>query len=135
MPRVRIRTRAGRWAVLHAARLSGPAAGGAAGATAVVLEPAPPAEVAPLVLQAYALTARETRVAQLVLQGHSTAEIGAALCISALTVQDHLKAVFAKTGVNNRRSLVAQVFAQQSRPRPGRGRPPAAAVRSAAGTP
>jgi DNA-binding CsgD family transcriptional regulator len=75
--------------------------------------------VAPLVLQAYDLTARETRVAQLVLQGRSTAEIGAALCISALTVQDHLKAVFAKTGVNNRRSLVAQVFAQQHQPPEG----------------
>jgi DNA-binding CsgD family transcriptional regulator len=111
MPRVRILTRAGRWAVLHAARLSGPGAGGA---TAVILEPAPPAEVAPLVLRAYDLTARETRVAQLVLQGRSTPEIAAELCISALTVQDHLKAVFEKTGVNNRRSLVARVFAQQA---------------------
>lgn len=110
LPRGRVRTRAGRWAILHAARLSGPAAGGA---TAVVVEPAPPVEVAPLVLRAYALTARETRVAQLVLQGHSTVEIAAALCISALTVQDHLKAIFAKTGVNNRRALVAQIFARQ----------------------
>jgi DNA-binding CsgD family transcriptional regulator len=114
MPRVRIRTRSGRWAVLHAARLSSQGAGGA---TAVILEQAPPAEVAPLVLQAYDLTAREMRVAQLVLQGRSTAEIVAELCISALTVQDHLKAVFEKTGVNNRRSLVAQVFAQQYAPR------------------
>ena len=108
MPRVRIHTRAGRWAVLHASRLSGHG-----GATAVIVEQAPSADVAPLVLQAYRLTARETRVAQLVLLGRSTHEISAELCISALTVQDHLKAVFEKTGVNNRRSLVAQVFAQQ----------------------
>lgn len=114
MPRVRIRTRAGRWAVLHAARLSGR---GADGATAVIVEQASPTEVAPLVLQAYELTERETRVAQLVLQGLSTNEIVAELCISALTVQDHLKAVFEKTGVNNRRSLVAQVFAQQYKSR------------------
>ncbi|MGN6361144.1 MAG: LuxR C-terminal-related transcriptional regulator [Thermomicrobiales bacterium] len=110
LPRGRVRTRAGRWATLHAARLAGPGAGGA---TAVVVEPAPPVEIVPLVLRAYALTARETLVAQLVLHGRSTAEIAATLCISALTVQDHLKAIFAKTGVNNRRSLVAHVFARQ----------------------
>lgn len=114
MPRVRVRTRAGRWLVLHAARLSGV---GANGATAVMLEQALPMEVAPLVLQAYALTEREARVAQLVLQGLATSEISERLCISALTVQDHLKAVFEKTGVNSRRALVAQVFAQQYKPR------------------
>lgn len=110
LPRVRVHTRANRWVALHAARLSGP---GMVGTTAVILESATPAELAPLVLQAYSLTPRETRVAQLVLQGHSTTEIGQKLCISALTVQDHLKAVFTKTGVNNRRSLVAHVFAKQ----------------------
>ena len=114
MPRVRVRTRAGRWLVLHAARLSG---AGASGATAVMLEQAPPLEVAPLVLQAYALTEREARVAQLVLQGLATREISERLSISALTVQDHLKAVFDKTGVNSRRALVAQVFAQHYMPR------------------
>jgi DNA-binding CsgD family transcriptional regulator len=114
MPRVRALTRAGRWVVLHAARLSGQ---GTSGATAVILEDATPADVAPLVFQAYALTERETRVAQLVLLGRSTNEISAQLCISALTVQDHLKAIFEKTGVNNRRSLVAHVFANHYLPR------------------
>jgi DNA-binding CsgD family transcriptional regulator len=114
MPRARVRTRAGRWLVLHASRLSGV---GTSGATAVMLEQALPLEVAPLVLHAYALTAREARVAQLVLQGLATREIAERLCISALTVQDHLKAVFGKTGVNSRRALVAQVFAQHHKPR------------------
>jgi DNA-binding CsgD family transcriptional regulator len=113
MPSVRVRTGAGRWLVLHAARLSG---SGVGGATAVVLEQAPPLEVAPLVLQAYALTEREAHVAQLVLQGLATREISERLCISALTVQDHLKAVFEKTGVSSRRALVAQVFARQYKP-------------------
>jgi DNA-binding CsgD family transcriptional regulator len=117
-PRVRVRTRAGRWLVLHAARLSGVGTGGT---TAVMLEQAPPLEVAPLVLQAYALTEREARVAQLVLQGLSTNEIAARLFISALTVQDHLKAIFTKTGVNSRRALVAQIFAQQYLPHMGGG--------------
>jgi len=73
--------------------------------------------VAPLVLQAYGLTDREAQVAQLVLRGLSTGEISAALSIAALTVQQHLKAVFDKTGVRSRRELVAQIFAQQYLPR------------------
>ena len=100
--------------MLHAARLSG-----ASGERqiAVILEPAAPAEVAPLVLQAYGLTDREAQVAQLVLRGLSTREIADGLFIAALTVQQHLKAVFEKTGVRSRRELVAHVFAQQYLPR------------------
>ncbi|HET8626290.1 MAG TPA: LuxR C-terminal-related transcriptional regulator [Thermomicrobiales bacterium] len=112
-PRVRMRTRGGQWLVLHASRLAGP---GAAGHTAVIIEQARPAEVAPLVLQAYALTDREAQVAQMVLRGLATEEIGAGLYISSLTVQQHLKAVFDKTGVRSRRELVAHVFAQQYAP-------------------
>jgi DNA-binding CsgD family transcriptional regulator len=114
MPRARIRTPSGQWLVLHAARLTGP---GAARQTAVILEVARPLEVAPLLLQAYALTEREGHIAQLVLQGLSTDEIAAALFISTLTVQQHLKAVFDKIGVHSRRDLVAQIFAQQYLPR------------------
>ncbi len=93
--------------MLHAARLSG-----ASGERqiAVILEPAAPAEVAPLVLQAYGLTDREAQVGQLVLRGLSTREIADGLFIAALTVQQHLKAVFEKTGVRSRRELVGKVF-------------------------
>ncbi len=114
LPRARAQTRSGRWLVLHAARLSGPVGGGQ---IAVILEPAGPAEVAPLVLQAYGLTDREAQVAQLVLRGLSTGEIADGLSIAALTVQQHLKAVFDKTGARSRRELVAQIFAQQYLPR------------------
>ena len=113
-PRARVQTRSGRWLVLHAARLSS-AAG--SGQIAVILEPAAPAEVAPLVLQAYGLTEREVQVAQLVLQGLATSEIADRLAISALTVQQHLKAVFDKTGTRSRREFVAQLFAQHYLPR------------------
>jgi DNA-binding CsgD family transcriptional regulator len=104
----------GRCAVLHAVRLAGP---GATGQTAVILEVARPTEVAPLLLQTYDLTEREGHIAQLVLQGLSTDESATALFISALTVQQHLKAVFDKTGVHSRRDLVARIFAQQYLPR------------------
>ena len=112
IPRVRIRTRSGAWVVLHAARMSG-----AAGGTAVILERAQPLEVAPLILQAYDLTEREHAVADLVLRGKATSEIASVLSISALTVQQHLKAVFEKTGVNSRRALVANIFAEHYQPR------------------
>jgi DNA-binding CsgD family transcriptional regulator len=109
IPRARLRTRSGQWLALHASRL---ATAGAAGQIAVIIERATPNDVAPLVLQAYALTARELEVAGLVLKGRSTDEIAVQLCISTLTVQQHLKAVFDKVGVRSRRELVAQLFAQ-----------------------
>ncbi len=118
VPRVRVRSRTGRWVVLHASRLAGP---GAAGQIAVILHLAHPVEVAPLILQAYGLTAREAEVAGLVLRGLSTDQAGAEMVISPLTVQQHLKAVFEKMGVSSRRELVARVFAEQYWPRTANG--------------
>ena len=116
MPRVRVRTRAGRWLVAHASRLAG-ANTESQGQIAVILEAAQPAEVAPLLLAAYALTPRETEIAALVLAGRSTEAIAAALVISPFTVQQHLRAMFEKVGVRSRRELVARVFAEQYAPR------------------
>ena len=113
LPQTRVRTASGRWLVIHASRLSGP---GTVGQTAVVLEPAPTSEVAPLLLDAYGLTRRERDVAQFVLRGMPTAAIAAALTISPLTVQQHLKSVFDKAGVSSRRGLIARVFAEQYQP-------------------
>jgi DNA-binding CsgD family transcriptional regulator len=116
MPRARVRSRAGRWLVAHASRLADSGAG-ARGRIAVILEAAQPAEVAPLLLAAYALTPRETELAALVLAGRSTDAIAAALVVSPFTVQQHLKAIFEKLGVRSRRELVARVFAEQYAPR------------------
>jgi DNA-binding CsgD family transcriptional regulator len=114
LPRARVRTPSGRWLVLHAARLAG-AEG--AGAIAIITEVARPAEIAPLILQAYGLTEREAQIAGLVLRGAATREIAASLAVAAATVQQHLKAIFDKTGVRSRRELVAQIFGQQYAPR------------------
>ena len=106
-PSVRLRTRTGHWLTLHVSRMTR-----TADQISVIIEQAAPGEVAPCVLQAYALTTREQQVAALVLKGLSTEDIAARLCISALTVQQHLKAIFDKADVRSRRELVAQIFAQ-----------------------
>jgi DNA-binding CsgD family transcriptional regulator len=108
VPRMRVRTRAGRWAVLHASWLD--LARAEPGQIAVIIEPAAPAEVAALIMAAYGLTERERAVTGLVCRGRSTAQIAADLWISENTVQDHLKAVFDKTGVRSRREVMATVL-------------------------
>jgi DNA-binding CsgD family transcriptional regulator len=114
LPRVRLRTASGHWLVLHASRLSGPGAGGH---IAVIVELARPAEVAPLIVQAYDLSKREGEILQSVVRGLSTAEMAETFHISSNTVQDYLKAIFEKVGVCSQRELVGQLFAQQFQPR------------------
>ena len=119
LPKVRLRTASGHWLVLHASRLSGPSA---QAQIAVIFEVARPAEIAPLIVQAYDLSKRESEIMQSVLRGVSTAEISTTFQISSNTVQDHLKSIFDKVGVHSRRELVGQLFAQQYQPRLASGR-------------
>jgi DNA-binding CsgD family transcriptional regulator len=118
MPRTRLRTASGRWLVLHASRLR---AADTEGRIAVIFEEARPAEIAPLIVDAYGLTKREGEITKLVLRGLSTAEVSGELHITPNTVRDHFKAIFDKVGVRSRRELVGQVFAQQYQPRMATG--------------
>jgi len=109
----RVLTDSGTWIVLHGATLvstAGPR-------VAVIVEPAHPARIAPLLMSAYGLTERERDVTRLVLQGESTAAIAERLVVSAHTVQQHLKSIFEKTGVHSRRDLVGKVFFSYYEPR------------------
>ncbi|MEU0940061.1 helix-turn-helix transcriptional regulator [Embleya sp. NPDC005971] len=103
--KARVRTRDGRWFVLHAALLEGLADGH----VAVVASPASPAETMPLYLAAYGLTGREQEVALRAIRGNDTKEIARALAMTPYTVQDHLKAIFTKVGVSSRRALIARI--------------------------
>jgi DNA-binding CsgD family transcriptional regulator len=109
----RVLSRSGTWVVLHGASL----VSGSARRVAVIVEPAHPARIAPLLMSVYGLTEREQEVTRLVLQGNSTAEIAERLVVSAHTVQQHLKSIFDKTGVRSRRDLVGKVFFAHYEPR------------------
>jgi DNA-binding CsgD family transcriptional regulator len=110
-PQLRVRTRANRWAVLHGSWLGSPPFR----AAAVVIEEAAPADVLPVLLAAYRLTAQERRITGLVCRGLSSREIAGQLHVTTDTVQDHLKSIFTKTGVRSRRELVATLLKQQYR--------------------
>jgi DNA-binding CsgD family transcriptional regulator len=84
---------------------------------AVIVEPAHPARIVPLLMSAYGLTEREQDVTRLVLQGESTTSIAERLVVSAHTVQQHLKSIFEKVGVRSRRDLVGKVFFSYYEPR------------------
>lgn len=105
---VRLRAPSGRWLTVTASRQA--AVGGAAASTALVIMPASSSHVAPILLDAYGLTAREQEVTRAVASGLSTNEIAAELHLSPHTVRDHLKAVFRKVGVASRGELVATLF-------------------------
>jgi hypothetical protein len=66
-PRARVRGRSGRWLVIHGSRTL--ETDGRNPGTAIIIEEATPAEIAPIIVRAYGLSERETRVTRLILQG------------------------------------------------------------------
>lgn len=113
--RARVPTASGSWVVARGSVLGDEPDGTAA----VILEPARPHELAPLIADAYGLTERERAVTALVAQGLRTDAIATRLFISPWTVQDHLKAIFEKVDVTTRGELVARIFFQHYAPRLG----------------
>jgi DNA-binding CsgD family transcriptional regulator len=109
----RVLSRSGTWIVLHGTSLVTSGSRRAA----VIVEPAHPARITPLLMSAYGLTEREQEVTRLVLQGDSTVQIAQLLVVSPHTVQEHLKKIFEKTGVRSRRELVGKVFFAHYEPR------------------
>ncbi|MEU4443365.1 LuxR C-terminal-related transcriptional regulator [Actinosynnema sp. NPDC050801] len=104
--RARVRDASGGWILLRANRLL---AEGDDQETVVTVARASGGELLGLLLAAYGLTAREREVCHEVIGGRSTSDIAARLAISAHTVQDHLKSVFAKVDVRSRGELVAKL--------------------------
>ena len=95
----------GRWIRIEAAPLDG----GRDGDIAVTIRAAAPGETFHLACRANGLTVRETAVVAALRAGAGTREVAQVLYLSDWTVQDHLKSVFAKLGVHNRREALARL--------------------------
>lgn len=107
---LRARGADGQWIALHGETITGPE--GQPQGISVVIGPARPSAVLPILAAAYGLTGREQEVVRCVFAGHSTKEISARMHISSYTVQDHLKAIFAKVGVTSRGELAHHLALQ-----------------------
>jgi DNA-binding CsgD family transcriptional regulator len=83
----------------------------------VFIQRAHPTLVAPLLLKAYGLTAREQEVTQWLLRGATTAQAAQRLAISPHTINEHIKAIYDKTGARTRGELSATVFFGEHLPR------------------
>lgn len=119
-PQVCLNTPDGQFLTLRASKLHG-AAGAGFTQLVVSIEASKPSDILPYMTEAYRLSAREKQVLEGVLRGLSTKELARWLCISGYTVQDHLKTIFAKTGVTSRRDLICQLHGRYSLPEDGPG--------------
>jgi DNA-binding CsgD family transcriptional regulator len=97
------------WLTLRAARI-GPAALAAGRDIAVTIEVTSPADRADLFARAHALSSRESELLSRLIDGGDTREVAAKMFLSMHTVQDHLKSIFAKTGVRSRHALLGRVI-------------------------
>jgi DNA-binding CsgD family transcriptional regulator len=107
-PVLKLRSRAGRWLAIHASILKG-----VEEQTAVVIEPATPAQLGSLLLDVHGLTPAQQRVTSLVLRGRSTRQIVEELHLSPHTVQEHVRAAYDKVGVGSRRELIAALLGER----------------------
>jgi DNA-binding CsgD family transcriptional regulator len=105
-PAARVRTQHGQWLSVTAS----PLVGRDPVQVAVVLAPATPLQLMPLLLDAHGLTPAQQRVVECVLRGRSSREVGAELHISLHTVQEHLQAAYSKVGVGSRRELITTLM-------------------------
>lgn len=81
---------------------------------AVWIELAKAQDVLPLISEAYGLSEREKQILDGIVRGLSTKALASTYHITTYTVQDHLKSIFAKTGVTSRRELIWQLFTRFS---------------------
>jgi DNA-binding CsgD family transcriptional regulator len=108
-PLTRLHVGGGRWVTMSAARLG--ASGPFQGRTiAVTLQPTRPADRMAVFARASGLTPRETELVRQLSDGTDTRQLARRLGVSEHTVQDHLKAIFAKTSSSSRLQLVARAF-------------------------
>lgn len=100
-PVARVHLSGTEWLTLRAARIGDE--------IIVGIESTTPTDRGDLIARSAGLTARETDLFQRLASGGDTRALARDMGVSEHTVQDHLKAVFAKTGTRTRREVVARV--------------------------
>jgi DNA-binding CsgD family transcriptional regulator len=108
-PSTRVHLANGVWLTLRAGRLGQT---GAAADIAVTIERTTPGERLELFTRACGLTTREAELLAHLAIGSDTRQTAEDMFLSEHTIQDHLKAIFAKTGAPNRRALLARASGQ-----------------------
>ena len=106
-PSGRVALAPGTWLTVRADRLTEPLSGAS---IAVGYELTSPADRLDLFARAHALSPREREVMEAVATGLDTRGAARRLAITELTVQDHLKSVFARTGAASRADLLARAL-------------------------
>ena len=123
-PWARVHLTGGTWLTLRAARIGQPAGPAEPAESAATAEPPPPpagrdvavtiaattpADRAELFARAHGFTPRESELLGHLIVGGDTRDLAQQMFLSAHTVQDHLKSVFAKTGTRSRQALLSLV--------------------------
>jgi DNA-binding CsgD family transcriptional regulator len=93
------------WVTVRASRLAASGTTGP-GAIAVSIEETPGAERLEVYARSHAFSPREHRLVRLLARGLDTRELAEAMSISDYTVGDHLKSIFARTGLNSRNAVL-----------------------------
>lgn len=106
-PRARMHSHHGAWVTLQAARLR-PSNPTIAASIAVTIDSIGLADRVDVFNRAHGLTKREADVVVELSRGNSTRQIAQRLGLSEYTVQDHLKAIFAKSRTSSRAELIAR---------------------------
>lgn len=75
---------------------------------AVTISRTTPEDRIDLFCRSHGFSAKEARVLDQLAVGHDTREVARALSIAESTVQEHLKSIFARTGVRSRAAVVAR---------------------------
>lgn len=108
-PWARVHLSGGLWLTLRAARL-GTISTPAQCEFAISIEETPPNDRAALFARVYGLSTRERELLGHLATGSDTHALAHRMLLSQHTVQDHLKSIFAKTGVNSRPALLARAI-------------------------
>jgi DNA-binding CsgD family transcriptional regulator len=108
-PSARVHVADGLWMTARAARLDGPGPS-CDHDIAVTLEESSGAERVDVFGRAFGLTLRERELIDQLVEGRDTREVAQRMFVSENTVQDHLKAIFAKTAARSRRILLARAL-------------------------